>query len=102
MRYIMLITGKGEGCDYTIACNKDFIEFQAGSHGAAVEKCREKLTEEGTEFIGSIQLFSVADEIKVPLSKWVTEIEGRDKKDELDAEIAETERRLRELRAKKM
>jgi len=40
MRYIALLIGRGEGCDYTIGCNQTWITLKADTMQKAIEECK--------------------------------------------------------------
>jgi hypothetical protein len=64
-KFVALITGCGVGCDYTIACNKDFKVQQAEPEEELFNKLMEEYghTENATDLptIDSIIIFEVKD-----------------------------------------
>ena len=47
MKYVALFTGAGDGCDYTIGCNKNFEVFEAKDHAAALKHCKQEWEDHG-------------------------------------------------------
>ncbi len=99
MRYVALITGAGEGCDYTIACNKDFEVFEAKSDEDARKWAREYWEENGRDRISMIELYGCGDQIPMPVSEWNREQDERDLDAENKLELERLELRAKELRA---
>ena len=71
MKFVALLTGFGDGCDYTIDCNKSFKIFEAENQAEAVEKCKEIYEYYGGSYgepkIEKIDLLTFVDHIIVPL-----------------------------------
>ena len=64
MKMIALVYGIGEGCDYTIGCNKTWWELKATNMGKAIEEVKAKLRDYGecdygAKSIGRVQILSV-------------------------------------------
>ncbi len=73
MKYVALMTGKGEGCDYTIGCNKKFAVFGADDDAAAIKYCKKLWDDHGgnsEKGIETIELYAVGSPVKVPVEKW--------------------------------
>ena len=72
MKYTDLLVQKGEGCDYTIGCAKNWIEFTAPSHKVAIGFLKRHIDEtyQGDWELKSARLFAVGTEIEIPLSEW--------------------------------
>ena len=66
MKYVALYKGEGKGCDYTIACNRDFDVFEAPNDEEAIAKCKEKLDAHSEPKIGEVRLLAIAEEVHVP------------------------------------
>ena len=57
VRYALLIQGKGEGCDYSIACNKDFVILKKGTTlEGAIAYSKEYIEGRGKDKISSLTL----------------------------------------------
>lgn len=59
MKFYLLLEGPGEGCDYTIGCNKTWREFNASDLPAALAKANKIILEEGEERVEKAALLSV-------------------------------------------
>lgn len=104
MKFVTLLTGSGEGCDFTIACNKDFVVFDAVDVREALQKCA-KIWEDhggagGEPRIEEMLLFSIYEEIHVPIDFWNEEGAAEDERKEAEEELKELEEKARELRLK--
>lgn len=97
-RYVALITGKGDGCDYTIDCNKTFLVFMALDELDAISQCYAKWREykDSESSIDEIQLFVVESEISVPILKWVAG-DNQEEKERLQDELEAIEERKKEI-----
>jgi agmatine/peptidylarginine deiminase len=89
VRYIALITGEGEGCDYTIDCNKRFEIIERATDVEAIIWAKELLDEDGHDRIENIQLFSVEAEVALDQDNA-----------EMQSELEELEAQADELRQK--
>jgi len=99
MRYIALYTGEGVGCDYTIACNKDFEVFEADNDLEAIAHCKDRWKERSEPGIESIRLFTLGHtdrEIKVFVPDWNAE------KSRLENEEVERKKALKEAALSKL
>ena len=64
MIYYALMQGKGEGCDYTIACNKDYIKLESVDLETAKEELKEYLSSEPEDGYKEVILLECSKEIK--------------------------------------
>lgn len=97
MKFISLMYGAGDGCDYTIDCNKTFECFDAVSYDEA--KLHVRLSMEdygGIEYFKNIQLFCVDSEIIIPFEQWENELE----EDQVLEEKLRLEEQIKELQQK--
>lgn len=78
-KYVALMRGTGEGCDWTIACNKDYLIFEADNRDKAEEKCFSVYEshggKKGDPAICEIMLFEVTGEKAVDLISYNRKIE---------------------------
>lgn len=74
-RYLLLLYGKGDGCDYTIGCNQRIIALKAaGSFAEAVQEATQEIRDLNPDEIKTAELVEIgrleslamvlADEIK--------------------------------------
>lgn len=65
-KFVALLTGAGEGCDYTIGCNFKFKIVEAEDKAAAFEKfCEEFYWDSdgfSNELLDKVQLFELGEE----------------------------------------
>ena len=103
MKYVALLTGQGEGCDYTIGCNKNFVVFEAESPEHALLFCRQEWEDNGganaSPEIKEIELFQIWETFNVPVSEWAAE-EKINKDNRVLKELEELERKASVLRSK--
>jgi hypothetical protein len=97
MKFVALLTGKGEGCDYTIGCNKTFDVFEAEDTEAALKHCRQICEEHGVDRIDEVNLFVVSVHVPVPFDQWDEEA-ASDSEEDLEEELRAAEARASELR----
>jgi len=68
-QYVALFTGNGEGCDYTIGCNKTWKMITASSKKEAEAKAIDVYWEHGGEAgepgVASIELLEISSSIKI-------------------------------------
>lgn len=103
MKFVALLTGRGEGCDHTIACNKEFEVFEATGAPAAVRRCKERwLDYGGCEFIEKIDLYAIAETVIVPLEEWNAQAEEEEESEceEAEEELRRAEQHAEELRSR--
>mgnify|MGYP000930861526 FL=1 len=67
MKFIALLVGKDDGCDYGIDCNKAFEVFEVASIQQALDKGNELINYYGKSSLESIQLFEVGLSFDIPL-----------------------------------
>ena len=71
-RYIVILDGRGEGCDYTIGCNVKVIEVQAPSDAKAVDQVEKHLQDfgkhYGEECVEKARIFRIPFESSVPFN----------------------------------
>ena len=60
-KFILLMMGRGVGCDYTIGCNRRWELFSKETVDDAVAKAREMVDYYGADQISSLDLIEVAD-----------------------------------------
>jgi len=103
-KYVALLTGAGDGCDYTIDCNKTFKVFEAEDDAAAIKRCKQEWEDRGgaggKPRIEQIQLLRVETTVNVPVDKWNEQGEADDEKEAAEAELAEIEEKAKKLRGK--
>ena len=104
MKFVALFTGAGEGCDYTIGCNKTFAVFEALNQTHAIAQCKETWQDhggsEGDCRIETIALYSIDEEVQVPIAQWNKEGKEEAERKEAEAELKKIEARAQKLRAK--
>lgn len=112
MRYVALFTGEGEGCDYTIGCNKSFEVFEAVSDEDAIQCCRDiwedhgdhcgdKDYNSGASRIAHIQLFKGCETVSISAETWNEEAEKEKTNRLVEQELIKAEARVAELKARK-
>lgn len=94
MKYVALLVGQGQGCDYTIACNRDFKIFEADTKEAAIAKCREFWEYHGEPRIEEIHLLEVNTTETLPVNEWNSEYERLRRVWDNQKQIEELERQL--------
>jgi len=97
MKFVALFKGRGEGCDYTIACNKDFRVFDAENCGQAIEVCKKYWEDHGKSRgdtpVVDIDLYQLTgDKILVGIDVW----NNLDAKAGLEEKVREIKRRHQE------
>lgn len=98
-RYIAILTGKGEGCDYTIGCNRTTIEISGSSLEEAERNLVQHINEEYSGFSGlqreysdfNIRLVEVAQSKVIDFHAYVAQ-EEREEQQEKQRETEERER----------
>jgi hypothetical protein len=97
--YIVVLQGKGEGCDYTIGCNTAICRLKATTLEEAIEECRAEIVgnvpedgEENYPYFGNdvefarVLLINCADFLMLPIDKWKAELKAATQvKSEADA-----------------
>lgn len=58
--YIVLLFGKGDGCDYTIGCNQKIVKIQAATDEEATIKAKWLCGDYAPDQIDSIEVYSVS------------------------------------------
>jgi chaperonin cofactor prefoldin len=96
--YVALLTGVGEGCDYTIGCNKQFYLCECLNDEAAVRWCKENVREVGSYRVEEVTLFKIAEEVELPESILDANLDDQIK--ELEDELEDAEERVDRLRSK--
>ena len=104
MKYVALLTGAGEGCDYTIGCNKTFEVFESADASAAVSHCK-KMWEDhgganGEPRIEKVQLYAIAETVEVPVKRWNALGAEESEREQAEDELRKAEARAKELRSK--
>ena len=78
MKFLLLLLGRGEGCDYTIGCNLCVRVFEAVDAEAATRHAAKELDEmsevgapgmDGYR-VDRATLFQIGSESELPLNKW--------------------------------
>jgi len=77
MQYAVLMQQYGEGCDYTIACGKDWRIIAADSPQHALEILVEELwesdhTNDGEQWLEAFHLYEIGDDHGALFFDWVT------------------------------
>jgi len=70
MKYYALMIGKGEGCDYTIGCNKDFRQLEATTIVEARKEIEDYLMERNIDDFELIQILSVSSFIDFDIEEF--------------------------------
>lgn len=98
-KYLMLLIGYGEGCDYTIGCNMNYEEFEAQNNEEAIKKMYERCEDYGASYdfenynvtfdgisIEKVILYEINNKqeilIKEPIEKAYKEYKDKENKDE--------------------
>jgi len=102
MKWLLLMSEEGEGCDYTIGCGVAYEMIEAESREEALEVAREKLDDrslldpDGERQLEVAYLLPADGDIVVPSDEWIAERQAKKdiaKKAEVEAqEMAELER----------
>ena len=95
MRFIALLE-QGQGCDYTIGCGKEWIEFDSLNNETALAYLKETIKEEysySERRLSTIKLIGVSFIADINAKEIYTEID----KENLIAELEEKETQEREL-----
>jgi len=98
MKYLVLLEGVGEGCDYTIGCNKNWEEMDLSDDIKEAKTQAVKHVAEwyGSDRVESVQLVPVASIETVDLQGYLDEQERKERQEEAAkkeaAEKAEYER----------
>lgn len=102
MKYVVLMAGEGHGCDYTIDCNKTFMIFEAKDDEEAIERCKKRWEEFGTEGseprVKNIELFCVERTVGTSVKKWVSDEIAKQEKIKLQMQIEEAEAKINRLK----
>ena len=69
MKFIALLVGKDDGCDYGIDCNKAFEVFEVASIQQALDKGNELINYYGKSSLESIQSFDIPLDSSTPDQK---------------------------------
>ena len=103
-RYAALMTGAGDGCGFTIDCNKTFMIFDAANNEMAIGVCWEKWHARGGSSgeprIEKIVLVVIESVITVPVNEWNERGEADEEREDDEAELAEAEKKVKQLRSK--
>jgi hypothetical protein len=72
MEYIALIQQKGEGCDYTIACGKDWLFIEAEDDDGAAMRLLSEISENytGERKLKSATLIKVLASVELPIAEF--------------------------------
>ena len=104
MKYVALFTGRGNGCDYTIGCNKNFITFEETNDDEALAKCKETWKDHGgsagTPRVETIRLFIVSKEVPVQTYDWNVQDEKDRERRKAEQELKAAEEKAAKLRQK--
>jgi hypothetical protein len=98
MTYVALLSGCGEGCDYTIGCNKAFRVFDAENAEQALEKCQEFFGHYGEDALDSILLFATQEQVPVPIAAWKEAKKKERKRIQAEAELRRAEAQVKALK----
>lgn len=88
--FYLLMTGEGEGCDYTIACNRDFCRLKAETWEAATEEALEICDESSEPGVEKAEILIVSAVRDVNLGI----LRERREKAKKDRELAEKRKQL--------
>jgi hypothetical protein len=98
MKYIAILRQEG-GCDYTIGCGINTIQFEAVNAQEAAAKLQEIVIENYSgeeQRLKTIHFFEAANSYEVDLNKWYKKIDDAKKQAKLDEvtirELAELDR----------
>ena len=102
MKYIALVTGMGEGCNYTIGCNRMWSILDVASEEGAINACKTIVEDNGYDRIDNITLLQIVEgvegkDIVVPIGKWRKEQEDENERRANERELARLEERKKEL-----
>ena len=61
MKFVVLLTGEGGGCDYTIACNKDWKKIEANSVEDAMNQVKDMIAEYSEPAIEHDELIEIKE-----------------------------------------
>lgn len=92
--------GRGEGCDYTIACNQRLERLKATTmEGAVIEACGEKWSDHDDERIETVTILRVVEEVDCAgrIAELRAKREAEKKGAARAAKLAEFERLKKEL-----
>jgi hypothetical protein len=100
--YLALLSGRSEGCDYTVGCNLKSKVLNAENETDALELCKQVWEDygrsQGQPRIEDISLFLVSSEIYVPVAEWNQDDEAARAKRIDERKLAEAEKQVAELR----
>mgnify|MGYP001588521004 CR=1 FL=1 len=103
MRDVALLTGEGEGCDYTIGCNRNFTVFEAADTPEALRKCKAIWEDHGgangDPRVEGMELYAVAESVAVPVNLWNEVEEEESEREQAEEELRLIEARSRQLRS---
>lgn len=99
MTYVFCITGKGEGCDYTIGCNMKFETHELANTDDAYDKAREIFEWYGSDSnrIEAIDIYEVSNVCHAPVGNWAEETIKESRRRELKDKVAKAEAELKKL-----
>jgi hypothetical protein len=99
--YYALMVGEGEGCDYTIGCNKTFEKMKAHNEHDALKET-EKLCEEyyGENGLASLLVLEVHKAHRIPVKDIYRKMAEEEKKSKEEEKEKEERKELERLKTK--
>lgn len=92
-KYVALITGRGDGCDYSIDCNVTFRKFEANSIDEAVEYVLENVVEYyGYDRFEDYEILEISGDITKDVDERINFIKDEQEKEEQKKEQEKLER----------
>lgn len=95
--FYVLLTGQGDGCDYTIGCNKKFKKLAATDREAALKEVEEICSGYSEPGIEKATLVEAASVVECDVAGWQEEWARQRRLDEAAADRAKKEKLFRDL-----
>lgn len=99
-RWVLILEGGGQGCDYTIGCGIAVNYIQAETEAQALEKVKVYLEGYGRSRIESISLYPETAEVAIPYLLWEEARQKAEEREEAREQEAKDRAELARLQAK--